>query len=196
MALGKDTFTFGSNAVSDIFGGIADIENADLKAKGLNISAEGTRLKAMGDRAEAENYDRASTLALQNERFTEQSTAIQQAQLERNTVMQIGGQRADIAGAGFTESGSGLDILADSARQGALAKAVLGQQGLITEAGYQEQADSYTTMASTARATATGEDQIANETDQLADKTKVAGTIGAIGQGIGAALNIAAMFAV
>jgi len=195
MALSKDTFSFGSGAVNDIFGGIADIENADLKAQGLNISAEGTRLKAMGDRAEADNYDRASTLALQNEQFTQESTAIQQSQLERNTMMQIGGQRAGFAGAGFAESGSALDILRSSASQGALAKAVLGQQGLITEAGYQEQSDSYTAMASTARATAAGEDQIANETDQLADKTKESGTIGAIGKGIGAALNIAAMFA-
>jgi hypothetical protein len=40
--------------------------------------------------------------------------------------------------------------------RGALAKAVLGQQGLIPEAGYEEQAQSYQTMASAARATSGG----------------------------------------
>jgi hypothetical protein len=40
--------------------------------------------------------------------------------------------------------------LRDSASQGALTHAVLGQQGLITEAGYQEQATSYQNMATAA----------------------------------------------
>ncbi len=47
-----------------------------------------------------------------------------------------------MAGAGLGESGSALDILRDSASQGALTKATLGQQGLINEAGYQEQQQS------------------------------------------------------
>ena len=51
--------------------------------------------------------------------------------------------KADIAGGGFAASGSGLDILAQSASQGALQQAVIARQGLITEAGYQEQAQSF-----------------------------------------------------
>src|ERR1019366_2908418 len=47
---------------------------------------------------------------------------------------------------GFGEGGSGGDILRSSASEGALNRAVLVQQGHITEAGYQEQADSYTAM--------------------------------------------------
>lgn len=173
--LSKDVFGDIGGAVNDIFGAFASEQNAGLKAQGL-------RVKAMGDRAEAENYDRASVLALQNKQFTEESTAIQQYQLERNTMIQIGGQKADIAGAGFSASGSALDILRDSASQGALAKAVLGQQGLITEAGYQEQSDSYVTMAKTARATADAEDQMASRTEDI-------GRLGAIGGGIGAAIK-------
>jgi hypothetical protein len=50
----------------------------------------------------------------------------------------------------LAESGSALDILRESASEGATTKAVIGQQGLITEAGYQEQAQAYTSMANAA----------------------------------------------
>jgi hypothetical protein len=84
-----------------------------------------------------------------------------QQQFDRNIYQTIGGQQADIAGAGFANSGSSLDLLRDSASQGALTKAVAGQQGLITEAGYKEQAESYTNLASAARMAADAEDNAA-----------------------------------
>jgi hypothetical protein len=62
--------------------------------------------------------------------------------------MSLGRTQAAVAGAGLAESGSALDILRESASEGATTKAVIGQQGLITEAGYQEQA--YTNMANAA----------------------------------------------
>jgi|KBSMisStandDraft_5_1062788.scaffolds.fasta_scaffold87455_1 hypothetical protein len=191
---GISTSTIGNvgGAVSDLFSGFGKLAEGDLKAKGLNIQAEGLRLKAKGDLAEAENYDLASGLAKENKQFTEASTAIQQSQLDRNNYLQIGGQRADVAGAGFAESGSALDILRDSAQQGALARAVLGQQGHITEAGYQEQADSFTTLASAARVTAAGEEKIAGETDQLAADTKDAAELAASGDFFSSAFKIGA----
>jgi hypothetical protein len=69
--------------------------------------------------------------------------------------------RADIAGGGFAASGSGLDILAQSASQGALQQAVIQRQGLITEQGYEEQAQSYRNMESAANLAAGAEDQAA-----------------------------------
>jgi hypothetical protein len=90
------------------------------------------------------------------------STAIKESQADRNLYQALGTTRADFAvglfarpmncriwrcsGAGFAESGSALDLLRESASQGAMTKAVLGEQGLITEAGYQEQAQSYTVL--------------------------------------------------
>ncbi len=62
----------------------------------------------------------------------------------------FGTTQADVAGAGFSMSGSAADIMRDSASQGALTHAVLGQQGLINEAGYKEQAASDNTMATAA----------------------------------------------
>lgn len=177
------TFSNFGGAVSDLFAGFGASKSADLQAESL-------RLKAKGDLAEADQYDLASSLATENEKYTETSTAIQEAQQARNATMQIGGQEASIAGAGFAESGSALDILADSARQGALAKEVLGQQGLITEAGYKEQAQSYTMMASTARATAAGEEDIANKTEEAGKISEFGDVAGAIFKGAAAVATL------
>ena len=143
MALDSSTFSNLGGAVSDLF------------------AASGHRAKAAGDIFEQQNYDLAATLADRNEKFTEQSTAIKQAQIDRSNTQTIGGQEADVAGAGFAASGSALDLLRDSASQGALTRAVAGEQGLITEAGYKEQGDSYRNLASAAQMAADAENNAA-----------------------------------
>lgn len=189
MALSSSTFSNAGGAVSDLFAGFGATTQAGLKATGLNLNAEGMRIKATGDLAEASNYDIAGNLAGENEQFSKTSTAIQQMQQLRSNEAQVGTQKADIGASGGTTGGSALDILRDSASQGAMAKAVLGQQGLITEAGYKEQQESYETMASTARTTAAGEDTIADQTDQLAQQTIAAGKQAATGDFISGALK-------
>lgn len=158
-------------AGSGIFGqggGLSDKTFSDLGGAASDIFAGfGDQAKAQGDFAEATDYTLASQLATQNEKFTETSTAIKEAQQNRSLTQTLGGQQADVAGAGFAESGSSLDLLRDSASQGALTHAVLGQQGLITEAGYTEQATSYTNMATAA--TAAG--NAANQASTFADIT-------------------------
>jgi len=223
MALGQSTFSDLGGAVSDLFAGFGATAAADLKAQGLMIGAYGTqigaqgtvlqaqglRIKAQGELAEAGEYDLAAVLARQNKQYTEQSTAIQQLQLERNISATIGGQRAATAASGLKASGSSLYLLADSARQGALAHQVLSMQGQITEAGYEEQAQSYEVMAAAQRMSATGETSIAAGTEaiagleqrvagqqvQLAQQTQAAGQQQATGDFIGAALKGAAAVA-
>lgn len=143
MAFGNSTFTDAAGAVGDLF------------------AAEGDRYKAKGDLIESKNYDLAAGLADQNAEFTKVSTAIKQTQLDRSIYQTIGGEQADIAGAGLAASGSALDLLHDSAAQGALTKAVAGQQGLITEAGYEEQAQSYRNMSEAAKMAADAENNAA-----------------------------------
>jgi|SRR5665213_3121974 len=126
---------FGSGTINDFSGAAQDL-----------FAAEGDKAKQQNDYLEGQQYGEASDLATQNEKFTETSTAIKEAQQQREMMNTLGGQQADVAGAGFAESGSALDLLRDSASRGALAHAVMGQQGLITEAGYKEQADSYKLM--------------------------------------------------
>jgi hypothetical protein len=135
---------------SDIGGGISDL---------FAIGAD--KAKAQGDRFEAANYDLASKYALQEEAFTKESTAIQGMQAERQMYGSMSQTKADIAGGGFAASGSGLDILAQSASQGALQQAVIQRQGLITEQGYQEQAQSYQNMEAAANMAAGAEDKAA-----------------------------------
>lgn len=182
MALSNQTFSDIGGAASDLFAGLGASAKGKLQADGLRLQASGTRIsaqstrlsaeglrtKAQGDLAEAGNYDLAAALARDNEAYTEQSTRVQQAQLDRQVTQAIGGQQAGVAGAGFAASGSALDLLRDSASQGALARGVLGQQGAITEAGFEEQAKSFDTMSATGRATAASEFDIAGKTDAIA----------------------------
>jgi hypothetical protein len=141
---------FGSGTINSIGGAVNDL-----------FAAEGHEAKAKGLRIEADNYDLASGYALKNEKFVETSTAIKQAQLDREIYKTIGGQAADVAGAGFSASGSAIDIMRESAAQGALTKAVGQQQGLITEEGYKVQAQTYTNMGEAARLAADAEDNAA-----------------------------------
>lgn len=182
MALSNTTFTDMGGAVSDLFAGFGASAKGKLQADGLRLTAQGTRIgaqstrlsadslrtKARGDIAEADNYDLASGLARQNEAYTDQSTRVQVAQQDRQLTQAIGGVKAGVAGAGFTEGGSAGDILRDSASQGALARGVLLQQGTISEAGFEEQAKSFDTMSAAGRATAASEFDIANKTDVIA----------------------------
>lgn len=167
-----------AGASSDLFKGFGDLAQGNLKAKGLNLDAQGQRLnaqglriKASGDLAEASNYDLAGNLALKNEQFTTASTAIKQAQTDRSIALAQGSIEAETAGAGLKTSGSSLDVLRDSAEQGALTKQVAGSQGLITEAGYEEQRQSYATLANAGREAAAGQFDIANKTDAIAAQT-------------------------
>jgi hypothetical protein len=155
--LSNQTFTDFGSAASDLF------------------AAQGERLKAEGDQFEQQSYEEAAQLATQNEQFTEQSTAIQQTAADRNLYQALGKTTADVAGAGFATSGSALDLLASSAQQGATARAVIGQQGLITEAGYQEQAESYTNMANAAGVAEKADNLAATGSDIAAGISAVAG---------------------
>lgn len=190
MALGAGTFSAAGGAVSELFAGFGAKSKAELQAQGMRITAEGTlitaqgtrlnaqslRTKAGGDLAEADNYDLASGLAEANKAYTEQSTRLQQSQTDRQIFQATGAQRAGAAGAGFAEGGSAGDLLRDSASQGALAKATLAQQGVITEAGYEEQSQSYKTLSGAARATAASEYDMATKTEGIADQeTAIAG---------------------
>jgi fermentation-respiration switch protein FrsA (DUF1100 family) len=132
MAFSSATGGAAGAGVSDIFQGFAD------------------QTKAKGDYAEAANYNLAADYANQEASFVKQSTAIQEFQQGRELTKSLGQTAADVAGAGFATTGSAIDLLRDSASQGALAKAVLGEQGLIQEQGYKEQAASFESMANAA----------------------------------------------
>ena len=124
--------------------------------------ASADKSKAQYDLMEGQEYTDAATLATQNAQFTQDSTAIKEAQINREVTKAIGTTTANQAGAGFATSGSGLDILRETASQGSIAKAAANQQGLITRGRLQrEQAQSYSLMASAADSAAAAEETAA-----------------------------------
>jgi hypothetical protein len=114
------------------------------------FSGFGEEAKGQGDLLEQQNYQQAAKFALQEADYVKQSTAIQEMQQSREISKSLGQTTADVAGAGFATSGSAIDLLRESAAQGAIAKQVMQQQGNITEQGYKEQAQSYENMAAAA----------------------------------------------
>jgi hypothetical protein len=183
MAFGASTISDAGGAVSSLFAGFGAEAQGQLQAEGLNI-------KAQGDLAESTEYDEAGALAKQNEAFTAQSTAIKEAQNNRQVTQTIGGEQASIAGAGFANSGSSMAMLRDSASQGALTTAVAGEQGLITEASYNEQAQSYQTMSDAAKTAAGEEDQLATDTKNAADNAATGDFISGAIKGVAALASI------
>ncbi len=142
---------FGPGTINSIGGAVQDLFGAKAYEK-----------KAQGLRIEAENYDLASGFATKNAEFSRVSTGIKLAQQDRETYKALGGIQADVSGAGFNVSGSALDIMRDSASQGALMHAVAGEQGLIQEEGYKVQAETYTNMGKAAKLAASAADDASN----------------------------------
>jgi hypothetical protein len=163
MPLSASTFGNFGGALSSVGGAVADL-----------YAAQGEEYKTQGAEFERQNYLLASQLATQNEQFTAQSTAIKEGQADRQLYMSLGKTSANVAGAGLAASGSALDILRSSAQEGATTRAVIGQQGLITEAGYQEQAASYNNLASAAQVAELADEEAAKG-DKLASIFDFAG---------------------
>lgn len=130
---------FGTGTINSVGGAVGDL-----------FAAEGYRSKAKGLQFEKANYLDAAVMSDKNAEFTELSTGIKVAQLDRSIYKSLGQTTADVAGAGFANSGSALDILADSAQQGSLTRSVTQQQGIINEESYRTQAKAYRNMASAA----------------------------------------------
>lgn len=115
--------------VSDIFSAFGDID------------------KMKADELEQQQYEQAAQFAGQEAQFSQDSTAIQVAQKNRETTMAMGRTMSEVAGAGFAASGSALDIMRSNAQQGALAQAVTSENGMIQTQGYEQQEASYNIMA-------------------------------------------------
>lgn len=131
MALSANFFGDIGGAVSDIFGGIGALKEADA-------------------------YKKASEISLTNAAITKRSTAINLAQAGRQLYQSFGAESADTASAGFQMSGSAIDLMRSSVQQGSLTQQIISNQGAITEQGFQQQAASYQGQAAAAKAKSSG----------------------------------------
>ena len=111
--------------------------------------------KAAG--ASASSYQEAQAIADQNAKIAAAATNTQEMQETRALQKSLGTTAADVSGAGFASSGSALDIVRDSAMEGALNKALTAEQGAITVNSYEEQAGMFGGMAEAANASGTGQ---------------------------------------
>lgn len=139
-------------------------------------TAIGDFYAASGDRKSAQSYLQAADIANQNTTLEQMSTAIQEGATQRQVNKTIGGQQAQVGGAGLAESGSAIDLMKDSAQQGSIQKALLGVQGTINANAYRAQAGAYM-----------GEYQAAESAAKAADAGGIMSTIGGV-------VSIAAMF--
>ena len=189
MPFGAATISGLSTAVSDIGAGIS----AEGAATSDLYAAEAEQYKIEGTKFEQQSYQEAAALAGQNEQFTAISTRIKAAQAQRELYTSLGTTTANVAGAGLANSGSALDILRESASQGALTRAVIKSQGLITEAGYNEQQQSYLNMVGAANAAISG-DTVAQQADYAAASTaKTAATLDFVGAAVAGAASLASL---
>jgi hypothetical protein len=109
-------------ATSDLFGAAA----SGIQAYG-SFQAEGA-------------YKESAATDIEEAGIALQKSRIQEAQIGRELSMQQGQATSTITSNGFELGGSGLDILRMNASQGALAQATTGEEGLIQQQQYLQQA--------------------------------------------------------
>lgn len=120
-------------------------------------SAAADLLEAQGATTSAGTYMQAASVSEQNAAVEAQSTAIQEVQAQRKLYSTVGGQQAEVAGAGFGASGTALDLMRSSAEQGALTQQVTQLQGSLNVSAYQQQAAAETGQAQSAETAASAE---------------------------------------
>lgn len=186
-----DPLASGAGALSD-FGGAVSLFGA---AAGSLASARGLRTEG-GYYTRAANYSLdAATLAAQNVKLTEASTAIQKAAEQRNIYRITGGIRADVAGAGLTQSGSAEDILRASAQQGALQKQLVGVQGQMNVNAQTAQVGTYKSQAEAYQAQSEGAIAAAEGQEASAAASKGGGILKTIGGAVKVVQTVAAIAA-
>lgn len=172
-------------AIGSIFQGISGNIAAQGQASADRSTAAGDLATAQGYEAESQAYSEAAGYAAGNVTLAEESKAIQQYQQQRSLSLSLGRTRAQLAGAGLTSGGSGLDILRASAAQGALAKGLIGVQGEIQAQGYRAQSAADTLLSEQATDAATSAQDAAAAARTQASAASKAGTISLIGGIVG-----------
>jgi hypothetical protein len=119
---------------------VSGLLNDQNTVRELEADAKAAGLSAQGYSAEASAYGTGGDIATQNASLTDMAGKISEYQQNRELLGTLGSQRAAVASAGFTQSGSNLDILRASHQQGYLAKQLIGTQTMLTKGGYMEQA--------------------------------------------------------
>lgn len=114
--------------------------------------AVGDIFSGIGGLSEAGGLSDAADLARKNAKLVERATQIEEIRQTRQIYQAVGGQQADIAAAGFSLSGSAIDLMKSSMQQGSLDKALIANQGEIEKNSYLAQAGAYEAQAGASEA--------------------------------------------
>ena len=180
----SDSINGFSTAITDFAGAAGDI-----------LSAGGLRSERDAYTAAAGFSLKARDQVLKNIDIENQSTALQRAsneikiqQQQRDLFKVAGGQRADVASAGFADSGSGLDVIRSSAMAGNLDTALLkaqggliSKQGEINVSGYQSQAIALEAQGSSYLGQASAADAAASAAQASAGGKTAGGILNVVG---------------
>lgn len=131
-----------SGLVSSLYGEEGAAAAATGEATALSEESQGAS-------AEAGQYQKAAAISSNNATIALVSGGLEQYVQTRQLQNTLGAQRAGVAGGGFQESGSAVDLARSSLQQGLLQNQVIGLNANMQAGGYLEQA-----QASEAEATA------------------------------------------
>ncbi len=118
-------------------GTVADILGLQSKASIDTANAAASDIQATGYQAEAGAYGTVEGIAGNNATIAGIAGDIKLLQESRALRTTLGSQKADIATAGFGNSGSSLDLMRSSLQQGALTRQLTNIQTAQTVGGYQ-----------------------------------------------------------
>lgn len=120
-------------------GTVADILGLQSKASIDNANAGASDIQATGYQAESGAYQNVADIAANNATVAGVAGGIKLLQENRALRTTMGSQRADVAAAGFGNSGSSLDLMRSSIQQGALTRQFTNIQTAQTQGGYLEE---------------------------------------------------------
>jgi hypothetical protein len=168
-------------------GGIGDLVGAAGDLLGGQQSSAAYGIKAQGYEAEQRAFEKAQTQEKLNIGYAKASGDIQSAMAARKIYQSESGTQADVAAAGFKNSGNALDVLHSSASQGALTIGLIGTQTAIDMNNYQMQSDAYGMQAEQAG-------YAAKEAYAEGSASSSSNTFGAIAGAVGGIASIASAF--
>jgi hypothetical protein len=118
----------------------ANANAAVARANSLDYTEAGVRLQQQGDYAEAASYGNAADIATNSATLADVAGQVQEYQNTRAVNATVGSQRASVAAAGLSNSGSALALARSSFQQGYLQNQMTRIQSLTREGGFLEEA--------------------------------------------------------
>lgn len=117
-----------------------DLLGFQSSAASLKAASDASLVSVAGAKAEADAYQKAADYATGNQQTEALAEQVREYQINKGVDKTVGAQKAAVASNGFTQSGSGLDIMASSYREGYLSTQLSAMNSEGVQRGYLESA--------------------------------------------------------